>query len=217
MERTPKRAEIFKRLSNLSNYDIFNKAFNIENSITKIFGTLDCFVHTRGREFSSSGLNKSNFIQFSESSFKFYSELLFHVIHDLLVLMIYKYPIGIQPIQISEKFGLNGPIGGFLEEYQVNIICSIISREEQQFLKDISDEDPFVRKIVNHFEDLPDISEEDFESQMIDMDKERIQQIGYQEWLNEQKRLLGNELTKKGYKKEQLEYLEKWAIENGYG
>lgn len=85
--------------------------------------------------------------------------------------MLLKYPIGLQGLPLTEKFGLNPPAGGFLEPHQVDLIGSMIEQEEMEFLKELSDSDPDVRKIVEHITSLPDLSEEDWRRQSEEFDK----------------------------------------------
>jgi len=168
---TPRFREVLKKLSQLDYFRQFDERFNFVARVSLRYSHLSDFVHTRGYRFSSSGQTLSNFNRFSENTFIEYSELVRNVVSDVIVTMLLKYPVGIQSLPLTEKFGLNGPAGGFLEGHQVTMITSLIDPTEQAFLKAVSDADENVRAIVAHFESLPDLSDEDWQTQSEEFDK----------------------------------------------
>ena len=95
---------------------------------------------------------------------------MFAVVTQLIVIMLLKYPVGMQGLPLDEKFGLNGPVGGFLQEHQVQLITSLLSPEEKEFLQRISNEDPNVKAVIEYFNNLPDITEEEWRQQIDEFD-----------------------------------------------
>jgi len=170
--RTPQFNQFLNRISQLENIKRFNDHFDIINRVSELYDELSGFVHTRGLFHSSRRVSRANFNQFVERSLIEYRKKMFSVVSDVIIIMLLKYPIGMQPLPLSQKFGLNIPAGGFLEAYQVDIITSILEPKEREFLKKLSDEDPFTRQIVEHFESLPDLSEEEWKKQIEEFDKE---------------------------------------------
>jgi len=169
-KRTPRRQDIFTRLRKMETFRAFDSRFGLEKRILKIFDVLDGFVHTRGYRYSSSALTLANFNQFSEKSLRLYCNTMFGVVANLMIIILLKYPVGMQGLPLDEKFGLNGPIGGFLREGQVRLITSLIDPEEREFLQKLSDEDPTVQSIVEYFTNLPDITDEELQRQIMEFD-----------------------------------------------
>ncbi|MCJ7458665.1 MAG: hypothetical protein MUP17_06720 [candidate division Zixibacteria bacterium] len=174
-ERTPRFGAALDRLKSLENFALFNRRFDLVKRILEIYDNLSGFVHTRGFSYSSTAHTRSNFNQFSVDTLNRYSNTMFSVVSNSIISMLLKYPIGMQPLPVVEKFGLNIPMGGFLEGDQVDIVTSVIKPEEKVFLKNLSDGDPDVRQIVEYFESLSDLSEEDWKRQIEEFDKEHPQ------------------------------------------
>ena len=164
-ERTPRRKEIFHRLRELVPFEEFNRQFDFEKRILDTFDNLDRFVHTRGYRYSSSALTLSNFNQFSDKSLRRYCDSMVSVVTDLIIAMLLKYPIGMQELFITEKFGLNGPVGGFFEAHQVTFVTSLVHPDERAFLQRLSGENPDVEQTVEYFRSLPDLTEEEWQRQ----------------------------------------------------
>ncbi len=176
-QRTPQRKEIFSRLRTLKGFAAFDRNFGLVTRIRETFEKLDSFVHTRGARHSASSLARSNINQFLEPSLRLYAELLESVVRDSVIVMLLKYPVGLQKLPIVQRCGMNGPAGGFLEPHQVTLIASLVEGEERAFLQRLSDEDPDVQRIVAYFEGLPDLSKEDWDKQLEDWER-RHPEIG---------------------------------------
>ena len=168
---TPRFRDVLKNLYMLDNFKHFDEKFNFKTRVLLTYSHLSDFVHTRGYRFSSSGQTLSNFNRFSEGTLKEYSEVLISIVSQVIITILLKYPIGLQGLPLDEKFGLNPPAGGFLRPDQVDLIGSVIEKEEMEFLKRVSDSDPHVGKIVEHITSLPDLSEEDWHRQREEFDK----------------------------------------------
>lgn len=165
---TPRFRRIISNFKRIEKYDKFNNMFKIDQRILKKYSEISDIVHTRGYYHSSRVFSKANYNMFLETSLKKYCEFMFSVVSDLVIILLLKYPIGLQPIPLSQKFGLNGPMGGFLESHDVKLISSIIKPEEKKFLKELSDKDSEVMDIVNFFKELPNLTEEEWEKQIND-------------------------------------------------
>jgi len=106
-----------------------------------------------------------------------YCEKMFSIVRDEITVILLKYPIGMQSIPLTAKFGLNTPSGGFLEDYQVKLISSILEPSERAFLKSISDNDPYSIQTLEYFDSLPDISDEEMTKQVEEFEKNMKKEI----------------------------------------
>lgn len=166
-EKTPWRDTIFKRLLELPNFVIFNQRFQLQNRIRNTFDLLDGFTHTRGYKFSSRKLlNHANFNQFVSKSLESYCHSMFSVVRDIVIVLLLKYPIGMQGLPLDEKFGMEGPTGGLLQPHQVQFITSIIPSDEREFLQKISDENSDVQQTKKYLNNLPDLTSEEWKEQL---------------------------------------------------
>lgn len=170
-EQTPRRKEIFKRLRELESFQQFDKRFKLEDRILKTFDRLDRYVHTRGARYSGRALRISNVNQFNDKSLRLYFGSMFTVTADLMIIILLKYPIGLQGLPLDEKFGLEGPAGGYLQDNQVRHITSVLVAEERDFLQKISDDNLDVQTTVLAINNLPDLTRDEWEQQAKRLDE----------------------------------------------
>jgi hypothetical protein len=164
--RTPGQRDIFKSLDRIELFRNFDTKFKLRERVSKTLNELGGFVHTRGYGYSSQALNLANYSTFSQKSLQMYESFMTRAVTDVVITMLLKYPIGSQSLPIFEKFGLEIPLGGFLEEHQVALIFSIIPEDEREFLNTISEQSKDVQAILNHINNLPDITEDELDQQL---------------------------------------------------
>lgn len=169
---TPRRNDIFKKLSQIPNFQSFNKKFLLKKRIDETFNTLDKYTHTRGYKFSARKLqNHLIFNTFSAQSLQQYCDSMFSVVNNLIVVSLIKYPIGMQGLPMDEKFGLAGPVSGFLQEHDVDFIKTFLKPKERDMLQGFSDNSTEVQEFLNYIHDLPDLTEEEWKTQLDEWDK----------------------------------------------
>lgn len=139
-----------------------------------------------------------------------------------MILHILKYPVTYQCTPIDEKFGLRGPIGGFLKPQQVERVKAIFDEGTNALLQAISDADPEAIKLAQWVQSFPDITQEEFNQQAIEQDKLFIRHYagGFPKWLEDQKKVLDiydqqNLPEAKARHEQHIAILTQWAIEEG--
>jgi len=164
-KRTPNFQTALKRLNKISYFNEYNERFNYVKNVSDVYDHLSGFIHTRGYKYSSRSKNRCNTNKFNEEALLEYLKYMFSIISNLITLMLIKYPIGLKSIPLFEKFGFNSLAGGFLEDYQIKLIKSVLNKEELEFLEHISDNDCDVKSIVEEIESLPEMTDEELEEQ----------------------------------------------------
>jgi hypothetical protein len=128
-----------------------------------------------------------------------------------------KYPVGLQYTPISEKFGLNGPVGIFLEPGQSERVKGIFDEKTLGILQKISDEDSNAIAQAEWVNQHPDLTEEEFEQQVFESDKSSIEMEGWASWskfeAEELQRLKTNNSEFYNKHLERFELLRAWAKE----
>lgn len=165
-EDTPFKRQIVTGLKTIDNINSFYKHFDLFSRIDKLYGDLSDFTHTKGFSFSGQNLNHANFTRFNENAVLEWTNLLEQVVQVLLTVHILKYPVAIQNTPIQEKFGINGPFGGFLEVFQSEQIKDVLNPDELKIMQEISDNDEGAKSLAEWVNSHPDISEEDFKKQI---------------------------------------------------
>ena len=167
-ERTPQFKKMIQSLTTIPGYEAFHNVSDFEESLEKNYDALGGFVHTRGFPYSSSRLSGSNVLQFSETSLRGFADFFCEIAHSSVILILLKYPMGLQPVPLFQKFGPWPPLGGFLDDGAQAAVRTILSDDEYIVLRAISDADPDVLQIVKGIEDLPDLTDEELEQQAKD-------------------------------------------------
>ncbi len=222
MESTPFRRDVFKKLKTNFNIKTLDEKQQIFEKTTALYTRLSNFSHTKGFGYSSRILNKhrSNVNSFNELSFKKYIDLMKEVVEIVTIFHVLKYPVGLQDTPIDQKFGLNGPAGGFIQPHQVERIKKLISKQILKDIQVISDNDPDATTMTKWVNEQPDITEAEFLAQIEKEDKRSIEMEGFEHWLKNQKKLYKHfeKQNPEEYKKK-IEYFKKlrlWAKENSY-
>ena len=170
-ERTPMRRRLLDELRRLTFLQEFDEHFGFIDRIRDTFDQLDAYVHTRGRTHSGYWLSGPGCIRFTERSLLLCIDTFCSVISTIMTTLLLKYPIGMQALPLDEKFGFFGPMGGFLQEHQVELIRGLLYPEEASFIQRHSDKDEMIQRIVRHFENLPDLSPEKWKRQSDELDQ----------------------------------------------
>jgi hypothetical protein len=222
-EDTPFRRQVKRRLLENKNIKSFDDEGGFFNQLDDIYNKLSSFTHTKGARYSSKALSISNYNTFNEKSLKYWVQSLQKVIRLVMILHILKYPVAYQYTPIDEKFGLNGPVGGFLNPQQVQRVKEIFDEKTNTLLQKISDADPEAIELAQWVQSFPDITEEEFEQQSIDHDKQLIPHYmgGFPKWLEDQKKILDiydqqNIPEAKARLEKHIAIITQWAIEGNY-
>ncbi len=170
-DTTPHFRRCLERLFELECFPQFDAKFTLKREIQNMYSLLSDYVHVRGYSYSTSGQSISNFNQFNESSLLKYVESMKIVVKDIITMMLLKYPIGMQHLPLWDKFGLNGPVGGFLDESSQHWVLAILDEGTREFLQHVSNNDSTVNGIVRHILAMPDLTEEQLNRQSAEWDK----------------------------------------------
>ncbi|MBN2186575.1 MAG: hypothetical protein JW732_03890 [Dehalococcoidia bacterium] len=167
---TPHFQKSLMRLFELEYYRLFNEKFALQQEIKDIYSVLSDFVHSRGYAYSTTGQSLSNFNQFNESSLRRYVEIMKKVVKGIITMLLLKYPIGMRELPLWGKFGLNSPVGGFLDESSQHWVLTILDEDTKEVLQSISSNDPLVNEAVRHILVMPDLTEEQLKKQRAEWD-----------------------------------------------
>jgi len=125
-------------------------------------------------------------VRFNETAFRHWVDCFQSVVRLVIIVHLLKYPIGLQNTPLMTKFGMNEPAGGFLNPSQAHRIRKVLTPEQAELLQRISDADPSAVALALHIQEMPDISDEEFEQQVLEFDKGRIQMQGFHAWCKQE-------------------------------
>jgi len=171
-DRTPYFHKIVKDLFKLEYFAKINERLQLQEDIEALHSTLSNYVHVRGYKYSSSGKTISNFNQFNEKALAEYSKMMTKTVKYCITMIMAKYPIGMQVLPLWDKFGLNFPMGGLLDESSQDTIFKILDDKTKNVLQEISDNDVDVKSIVESINDMPNLTQEEYDQQNADYQRE---------------------------------------------
>ena len=191
-ENTPYFRDIWKKLEQHPNFRLFQQKHDIRARILNL-GFLHDYAHTKGYEFSNSiGLLKSNFQTLEEKGIKVWLEAFEEIIKVLSILHLIKHPLGVVRYDYSRKFGIDKPMFGGLEVFEVDRLEKIIGQEIFREIEAIAQIDDNVRDVMDWISNLPDMTEEDISEQIVEFDKSTIERQGLEKWLENEKAVQGD-------------------------
>ncbi|MBM4038131.1 MAG: hypothetical protein FJ290_06410 [Planctomycetes bacterium] len=213
---TPFMTKMRKALFVREHFLTADREFSFSEDLATTYNYLCDYVHTRGFWKTHSRLG-ANIPCFSPTSLTDFVEAFGRSAECVAIALALQFPIILQPVPVSDKFGLDGPTSGFLEEGEVRLLEGLIAQDKLRVLREISANDPEVQGTVEAIYALPDATPEQVEQQMIEMDKVEIEGSGLQHWLENQRAVM--KLVPESEKEKflaRIEALSAWAKERGF-
>jgi hypothetical protein len=165
-EMTPFFKTILKTLFNEPLFLAADTALALQERLKSFYYRMSDIVHTRGERNSTVALAYSNLPLFIPETF----EKFIHDAEEALGLVItclaLRSPVIMLPLALFQKCGFNPPLSGFLEEEEVAAARTFLDDKSIAFLETVAATDAFAQGAKQHFEGLPDITEEKLQSQM---------------------------------------------------
>lgn len=212
---TPRTDKIWQILNSNNNIRSFNKEFSFREHFNRL-SFLNNYIHTKGYKYSNKlGIFKSNFQTFEEKIFIKWFNAYHEVIIIIATLHLLKYPIAVIEFDWSKKCGIDNPFP-VLEIYEIEKISNLLPNDYMTAIKKIADEDESTQDLYKHIKEIPDMTKEEKESQILELDKSLIENgQGFIEWEKQETKLMAK-YSKKDKDKalKRIEIIRKWAIEN---
>jgi len=183
-ELTPQTYNIEKRLQEIPAVRVYLvEEPDLFTDLKDLLFSLSGYVHTRGVANSTWRLAPmSNRPSFDASAYELWAAQRTRVVAQVLTFHLLKYPIGLQRTPLSQKFGLNSPIGGFVEPFIRERLVAYIPDASAAKLQRLSDGDSLVQELVAWVHAQPDLEEAEWKEQLRAQDRMEIQSGGYEQW-----------------------------------
>jgi hypothetical protein len=212
---TPRTDKIWKILKSNSNIASFDGIFKLREKFDDL-SYLHNYVHTKGVKYSNRfGQLKSNWQTFEEDILYKWVNAYEQVIVLILILHLLKYPIGIIEFEWWKKCGIDNPFP-VLGSNEIQRIKKILPKDYVDEIKRIAENDPDTQALFNYILEMPDMTEDERELQVINMDQMMIEHgEGFIAWKKREVELMkdySNEDRIKTLKR--IEIIRKWASEN---
>jgi hypothetical protein len=162
-------------ISNIVKYDRFddvNRLYDWGNELKEFYYKICDIVHVNGTESSFNKLNRTNFflsgtalVNIREETIKqFFIDFIKTMEFISLSLSLYN-PILLVDLPMTEKFGLNPPICGFLEFGLSEIVNILIPDKYKSYCESLKENDVELLDVKKYIESLPSLTKEEFDQQ----------------------------------------------------
>lgn len=211
---TPRFSDVWKKLVQNESIKSFQDHYDLKNNLLNL-GFLHNFVHTKGHKYSNHiGLLKGNFQTFEEKGLLQWISTYKEIVKIITVLHLLKYPISTVECIYEDKFGIDIPMFGGLNASQQDQINTIIGENEYKLIKSININRDEQKEFLHWINSLPDLSEEEKQEKIIESDKFNIEQMGFKDWIKQEKKIYDKYWNSKEVKN-RIQILKKWANEEG--
>jgi len=220
-EDTPRMGEIRAKLVKHRNFQEFERGYDLLSHLLS-FGYLHNYVHTKGYKFSNRlGMPKSNFQTFEETAFRKWLGSFRDVIVVLSICHLVKYPLGTVRFNYDAKFGIDTPSLGGLRDHQVDRLEELVGPRTFSRIAEIGRGDPHMQETLAWVKSLPDMSEDEVEHQIVEMDKRDIEMYGLENWLENERMSMESVMGIESAAameawEERVAMLTQWAKERGF-
>lgn len=135
---TPGVSDMLQKLiEKSSDFKTLNEKLDWNKEVKSLYKELSGFMHTQGAIHTHTSLRNSNTTSFSETGMQIGTDLLLKTIRLTSMGFVINFPMSFQPLPLFEKFAFSPPVGGFLDEGQVESVKSIFSSEISKKISDI--------------------------------------------------------------------------------
>lgn len=215
---TPFMRDIKKKLSLITAFNSFDKEFDLFKDLDGVYGALNDYSHTKGLRYSSRGIaKKSNVNHFDETAFIEWWRMACAVAKTIVLVHVIRYPLAITKLNLDLKFGIDIPLGYFLDDGHVDMVRKILPDDRLKFIEGLLAGDEFSQNVIKDIASMPDMTKTQLKEQSLGLNKSFVShsQTGYEGWFDahwsfykNQDKKVQNEFL------DEAKILKEWAIKN---
>jgi hypothetical protein len=86
-------------------------------------------------------------------------------VKEIVALQSLYNPVILVGVPFEEKFGLEGPMSGYLNDGQAEVINNLIPPNYKDYFNQLIHNDEEIKSVVDYFNSLPDLTEDDLKEQ----------------------------------------------------
>jgi hypothetical protein len=176
---TPNFRRMLEKLVKYDPYCQCEESCKFSNYLLNLYYRLSDYIHVKGIEKSQrkikSAMGRFNGVEllgFDEKPCKESLDLYIETVQAIGLLCALSTPWLLVGFDLDSKFGFNSPLSGFFEYDQAERIRLLIPEKFYPFINWLKETDERIRSIVEWFEDLPDLTQEEYTRQAEEFRKE---------------------------------------------
>ena len=170
---TPGFSKSLGRLVMGGRFKSIDKSCDWKRNLQDLYWQLSDFSHNKGRLKGYRELNNTSFFMpgTSAPSIKYetlelFCDFFIRTVKEIVAIQALYNPVILVGVPIDEKFGLNGPVSGFLSVGQAKLVNRLLPSKYRTFFDDMIQSDEEIQSVVEYFDSLPDLTEDELEKQV---------------------------------------------------
>ena len=170
--KTPWFSQTLKRLSKEGLHAELEAETGWVNDVQEFYWSLSDICHVRGApngvdtvQPSHLSFNGSPVPEYSEEALEKALDSFIVTISYIALLAALSNPVLLFGLPVEEKFGINGPVSGFFEDWQTEHLLALIPERHRKVLVSLAEADDRVQGMRDYFSSQPDLTAEELETQ----------------------------------------------------
>jgi len=172
IENTPGFSNVLSKLIKNGRFKDINDNYKWKSNLQKLYWLLSDFSHNKGQLKGYRELNNTNFFtavtsmpSIKTDTLRLFCDLYIKTVKEIVALQSLYNPVILVEVPFEEKFGLEGPMSGFLNNLQTEVINKLIPLKYKDYFNHLIDHDEEIKFIVDYFNSLPNLTENDLKKQ----------------------------------------------------
>ena len=169
---TPGFSKVLSKLIKQGRFQDIEKSCNWKSNLQDLYWLLSDFSHNKGQLKGYRELNGTNFFTAGTSApsikydtLKLFCDFYIQTVKEIIAIQALYNPIILVGVPFDEKFGLEGPMSGYFNEGQSELVNSLIPQKYRIYFNELIENDEEIKSIVEYFASLPDLTEDDLKEQ----------------------------------------------------
>lgn len=169
---TPGFSKALSKLIKQGRFQDIEKSCNWKSNLQDLYWLLSDFSHNKGQLKGYRELNNTNFFTAGTSApsiknetLKLFCDFYIKTVKEIVAIQSLYNPIILVGVPFDEKFGLEGPMSGYFNEGQAELVNNLIPKKYRTYFNQLIENDEEIKSIVEYFDSLPDLTEEDLKEQ----------------------------------------------------
>ncbi|MHB0972533.1 MAG: hypothetical protein ACYC7A_22670 [Thermoanaerobaculia bacterium] len=165
-DATPFRAAIVRSLRANTSFATAADHVGFFELLDEVYGRLSDRTHTRGESHGHAAVSKANVPRFVPEALELFVTELRAASSLVATGFAILRPVVLVPLPLDEKFGLNPPLSGFLQDFEVGIVRELLPPEHLQWLEARAATDDEAVSVKEWMESMPDLTREEWDLQI---------------------------------------------------
>lgn len=169
---TPGFSNVLNKLIKEGRFRDIDEACHWKINLQNLYWLLSDYSHNKGQLKGYRELNNTSFFTSGTSApsikletLELFCDFYIQIVKEIVAIQSLCNPAILVGVPFEEKYGLEGPMSGYFNELQAEIVNRLIPEKYGSYFNLLIETDEEIKSIIEYFNSLPDLTEEDLISQ----------------------------------------------------